>query len=103
MRFLPQQSTSSQPEETYTQEKLIKNQKKFIKVTVSKREPVLFMNIYRVGGRKKIVLTWTLSKNKKRKTGPRSRRASQEHTHTLALSLSLSLSLSLRDGLTAAV
>jgi hypothetical protein len=74
--------------------------KKFIKVTVSKREPVLFMNIYRVGGRKKIVLTWTLSKNKKKKD-----RASQSQsfarTHTLARSLSLSLSL--RDGLTAVV
>jgi hypothetical protein len=53
------------------------------------------MNIYRVGGRKKIVFTWTLLKNKERQGVAVAEL--RKNTH------SLSLCLSLGDGLTAVV
>jgi hypothetical protein len=59
-----------------------------IKITVSKREPVLFMNIYRAGGRKKLVLTWTLLKNEERQGVAVAELRKNTHSRTLSLSLS---------------
>jgi hypothetical protein len=98
MCFLHQQSTPSQPEDTYTQEKLIKIKKNYQSLSFEATTGALHEHLQnRWSQKNRSHLDWTLLKNKQRKTGRRSRRASQEHT------LSLSLSLSLRDGLTAAV
>ncbi len=97
MLFLPQQSTSSQPEETYTQEKPLKIKKKYQSYSFEARTGALHEHLQSRWSQK---ISFHLDfVEEERKTGRRSRRASQEHT----LSLSLSLSLSLRDGLTAVV
>jgi len=85
MRFLPQQSTSSQPEETYTQEKLLKIKKIHQSHSFEARTGALHEHLQSRWSQKKLVLTWTLLKNKERQGVP-VRRASQEHSLSLSLS-----------------
>ncbi len=95
MLFLPQQSTSSQPEEKYTQEKLLKINIYIKVIVLEARTGALHEHLQsRWSQKNSFHLDFV---EEERKTGRRSRRASQEHT------LSLSLSFSLRDVLTAVV